>query len=356
MLWFARDQGQSILIPDPSTKVIYPNPRHLRAFVALTELGSFSAAAEAVHLGQPALSQAIANLEELVGVRLLERTSRSVRLTPAGEEFLIDARRVLDANERLIRRGAEWAHVRRGRIALLTVPSVAHRLLPALVREFNARHPEVKVEVHDHADPVLKQRLERGEGDLAILTHNDNAAGRPALPFLRDRFRVVFPAGHPFANEKQVDSSQLADEQLILLRRGALFRSFMDSVISRLTLAHQPIEVDQPGTLIGMVEAGLGVSLLPALSCPTPALKSVDSRPLGRPDVFRLLAFAVPVAEPMPAIEEFVRIALAYLSQNAVEMPEGCQLLPIGPGRLKTFFKIRGIAPADSAMSKPTPD
>jgi LysR family transcriptional regulator, carnitine catabolism transcriptional activator len=319
--------------------MIYPNPRHLRAFVALAETRSFSAAAEAVHIGQPALSQAIAKLEEQVGVRLIERTTRSVKLTPAGEEFLVDVRRVLEATERMMARGAEWGQVQRGRIELLAIPSMAHRLLPRLVREFAKRHENVIVDVHDHADPVLRQRLGRGEGDLAIITQGENAGTLATLPFLRDRFRVVIPANHPFAKQDVVEASELAGERLILLRRGALFRSYADAAISGLNLVQPPVEVDQPGTLTGMVEGGLGISLLPSLSCPSPALRSVTSRPLARPDVFRLVAFALPPErEAMPAVQEFVRAAVEFLAGHAEQLPEGCELIPVGAQRLKKFF------------------
>lgn len=321
--------------------MIYPNPRHLRAFVAVVETGSFSAAAEAVHVGQPALSQAVAKLEELVSVRLIERTTRSVRLTPAGEEFLVDARRVLEANERLVRRGSEWAQVRRGRLDLLAIPSVAHRLLPALVREFAKQHGDVTVDVHDHPDPVLKQRLDRGEGDLAIVTHGGDAGGHTGLPFLRDRFRVVITAGHPLVRQDMVEAAQLAGEQLILLRRGTLFRSYMDVALSTLSLRHPPVEVDQPATLNGMVEAGMGIALLPALYCPTPALRSVTTRPLIRPEVSRLIAFTQPTErEPMPAVQAFVRIALGFLATNGAKLPDGCDLLPVSAQRVKKFFSV----------------
>jgi LysR family carnitine catabolism transcriptional activator len=327
--------------------VIYPNPRHLRAFTALADTGSFSAAAEAVHLGQPALSQAIAKLEETVGVRLIERTTRSVRLTPAGEEFLVEARRVLEAYERMILRGTEWAHLRRGRIELLTVPSMAHRLLPALVREFTAMHDGVRIDFHDHADPVLRQRLDRGEGDLAILSQGGPVATPALLPFLRDRFRVVLPRDHPLAAKEMIEASQLTGERLILLRRGALFRSYMDAVISGLPLVQEPIEVEQSGTLTGMVEAGLGVSLLPALSCPSPALQSVVSRPLARPEVSRIIAFALPPdREPMPAVQAFVRSAFDYLAANLDKLPEGCELLPASAHRIRKFLAARPAVPS----------
>ena len=352
MLWSPNFSIKSILAPHLSIYMIYPNPRHLRAFVALAETGSFSAAAEAVHIGQPALSQAIAKLEEQVGVRLIERTTRSVRFTPAGEEFLVDVRRVLDATEQMMSRGAEWASMRRGRVELLTLPSMAYRLLPALVRDFKKEHGNVEVSVHDHADPVLRLRLQRGEGDLAIITQSEGAGAVSALPFLRDRFRVVVGAKHPFAQQRAVEASQLAGEQLILLRRGALFRSYMDAAISSLTLLQAPIEVDQPGTLTGMVEGGLGISLLPALSCPSPALRSVRSVPLTGPEVFRQIAFALPPGrEPMPAVQAFVRSALAFLAAHTSKLPEGCELLPVSSQRMQKFFQARPAPPTTAPSS-----
>jgi LysR family transcriptional regulator, carnitine catabolism transcriptional activator len=186
----------------------------------------------------------------------------------------------------------------------------------------------------------LRVRLERGEGDLAIVSLSDTSGTPAALPFLRDRFRVVIPSNHRFARQEVVEASQLAGERLILLRRGALFRSYMDAAISALTLAHAPIEVDQPGTLTGMVEGGLGISLLPALSCPTPALRSVMSRPLVRPEVFRLVAFAQAADRAaMPSIQEFVGTALAYLAANTNQLPEGCELLPVSAQRIRKFFR-----------------
>lgn len=339
MLWLGHSCSKSILFGNLSGKVIYPNPRHLRAFVALADAGSFGAAAEAVHIGQPALSQAIARLEGQVGVRLIERTTRSVRLTEAGEEFLVDARRVLQEMERMMSRGAEWAQARRGRIELLAIPSMAHRLLPHLVREFSREHGNVAIDVYDHADPVLRQRLQRGEGDLAIVTQGESDGALPSLPFLRDRFRVVVAASHPLARQETVDASQLAGERLILQRRGALFRSYTDAITGTLALAQPPIEVDQPGTLTGMVEGGLGIALLPSLSCPSPALRSVTSRPLARPEVARQVAFVLPPQrEPLPVVQEFVRAALDFLSAQADRLPEGCERLPVSAQKLKKFF------------------
>lgn len=320
--------------------MIYPNPRHLKSFVALAETGSFSAAAATVHIGQPALSQAIVGLEDLVGVRLIERTTRSVRLTPAGEEFLVDARRVLDANGHLLARSTQWARAHRGRVEVLAIPSVAHRLLPLLVKDFASAYPEVRVQVHDHPDPVLRQRLERGEGDVAIMTLTQDGASQATLPFLRDNFRVLVASGHPLARHKVVNLKHLANESLILLRRGAMLRSYMDVAIGPLKLQRPPVEVDQIGTLVGMVEAGLGVALLPAMGCPSSALRTVVNLPLHPASVHRLIAFVLPAGrECMPVVQSFVSDALSSLGKQRGRLPQGCELLPIGRNKLRAFVE-----------------
>lgn len=337
--------------PQLLRKMIYPNLRHLRAFVAIAETGSFVAAAEAVHLGQPALSQAISNLESQLGVRLLERTSRSLRLTPAGEEFLVDARRVVESVTRMMERGSDWADAKRGRLELLAVPSVAYRLLPTLVREFKALHPEIEVNVHDHRDAVLRQRLERGEGDLAIVSQSSDSTAKSDLPFLRDRLQVLCPAKHPLSSQESVHASELSDEQLILLRRGAVFRSFADAALNSITLNKAPLEVDQPLTLSGMVEAGLGVALMPAMSCPSAALTSVSARPLSKPDVHRMLAFSLPTGrEPMPVVQKFVQVSLAVLEKNPELLPTGCDFLKVSVQKMRRFLAIPRREPPGKAQ------
>lgn len=315
------------------------NPRHLRAFIAVAETGSFHRAAEFIHIGQPALSQAIAGLEDRVGVRLIERTTRALRLTAAGEEFLVDARRVIEANERLLARGGEWAQLRRGRIELLAIPSIAHRLLPALVKRFAQAHPGVRVEVRDHPDPALRERLARGEGDLTILTPTQEIARHPVLPFLRDRFRVLLPAGHPLARLAAIDVSQLAGQRLVLLRRGALLRSYMDGALAGVELTEPALEVDQMATLVGMVEAGLGVAMVPALGCPSPALRSVVNRPMRRGAVSRPIAFALPPGqEPTRAVQAFLASALESVTGATAGLPPGCDRLPVSASRLRRFL------------------
>lgn len=319
--------------------MIYPNPRHLRAFVAVATSASFGAAAREVHLGQPALSQAIANLEELVGVALLERTTRAVSLTPAGQDFLEDARRVLAENERLMRRGSDWASARRGTLKVLSILSVAQRLLPVVVHEFSHARESARVEVFDVPDPLLRERLSRREGDLAFISETNIGAAEAVLPFLRDPFYCVFPAAHRFAELASITSRRLAAEQLILPRRGTVLRSYVDGAVSRLELRHPPIEADHLATLVGLVEGGVGVCLIPALSCPPPALRSVLFRPLVHPKIFRRVAFARPRDQaPMPLTGSFVRLTIELLESGRLPLPIGVELIRPSPNAVDDFL------------------
>jgi len=322
--------------------VIYPNPRHLRAFLAVASSASFGAAAREVHMGQPALSQAIANLERVVGVALLDRTTRYVQLTPAGQDFLEDARRVLAEYERLMQRGSEWASARRGRLRILSILSVAQRLLPTLVRTFSQCHPGVDVEVFDVPDPSLHERLERREGDLAFISETDLGRGELTLPILQDPFCCIFPPEHPFAALPRVPSRLLAAEQLILPRRGKVLRSYVDGAVSRLKLAQRPIEVENLATLIGMVESGVGIALIPALSCPRAVTGGVLSRPLEQPRITRHVAIAR-LSEPavMPASQAFVAHVLRELGSGTFSLPEGVQYLKPPARDVATFLSHR---------------
>lgn len=319
--------------------MIYPNPRHLRAFVLLAECRSFSVAASQLHIGQPGLSQAIAKLEEIVGVRLLERSTRAVRLTRAGEEFLIDATRVLGEMERLISHGSGWAQAGRGHLSLLTVPSVAHQLLAGIVLEFGSRYPNVQIAFHDHVDPILRERMAQGEGDLAVVTDPGTREYGPFLPLVRDDFRVVLPAQHPLAAQESIELRQLAKERFVLQRRSALLRALVDPALARLRLTCQPIEVNQTLTLLGMVEAGLGVSLLPGLVCPSPSLRSVVTRPLVRPSVSRVIGFVRSRERvAMPALQAFVHVALEHVETHAQALPAGVHPVRRDSAALAEFF------------------
>ena len=318
----------------------YPNLRHMRVFTEVARLKSFAAAAQNLHVSQSAVSQAIAKLEQQLGVVLIARTHREVALTQAGEDLLAAAQRILEDVERIMRHGTEWAGLRRGSLRLLSIPSIAHRILPGIVGMFRERHPSIAVEVSDDKDRPLRQRVEAGDGDLAFLTCDSTEQAFRTLPLLLDRFLVLCPRNHPFARRRRIEESRLADVTLIMLKRGAMLRAYIDGVVTRLPRNQRVIEVDQTSTLIGMVEAGLGVALISGLACPSAALESVVTRPfVSNSEVTRLVGFARPADRlPSPAAAAFVLMTLEFLNHEQVALPNGVSLLPLSQADIDAFL------------------
>jgi DNA-binding transcriptional LysR family regulator len=201
--------------------------RLLRSFVAVAEELHFGRAALRLHLSQPALSVQVRKLEGSLGVELLTRTSRHVELTPAGEVLLVEARRLLIGAERAVDAARDAARGDRGRLVVGFVANAAGELTPLILGEFQARHPRVRVEVHqfDFADPVAG--LGDGTADVAFV--------RPPLPpedalqtdtlFVEPRV-LVASSRHPLAGEASVSVEQLLDEPFVARRAPAPWRDF----------------------------------------------------------------------------------------------------------------------------------
>lgn len=305
-------------------KVNYLNPKHLHAFVCVVDRGSMVKAAGELHLGQPALSQAITKLEQTAGFRLFDRTTRSLSLTPAGKVFYEGARNVLEQNQRMLANMQQWAQARRGSICLMSIPSVAQCLLPSTVSDFSLSHPEVKLDVHDLPDRQLAERIRVGQGDIAIQTKGFEDEGCRSLPLLTDPLRWIATDAHPLKSRKNIEPKDMVDETLIVLRRGAVFREMMEPLLHDQLSDVKTIEVDQPSTLLSMVSCGLGVALLPALCCPTSG--PVVHRSWQAGAVSRSILLTRPAGRAlMPAPREFVNLMLDQLVLGKIAVPEGVQ-------------------------------
>ena len=157
---------------------------------------------------------------------------------------------------------------------------------------------------------------------------------------LRDKFLILCPRSHPLAQRRQIKESDLADTTLIMLKRGAMLRDYIDRVVTRLPRSQRIIEVDQTPTLIGMVEAGLGVALISGLASPSPALTSVVTKPFSsNAEVTRLVGLARPAGRtPSGAAAAFVHITLEHLQRNKDALPHGVTLLAQRGDTVKAFL------------------
>ena len=264
----------------------------LQAFVAVADRGSFRAAAEQIHLSSPALSRRIEKLESILGARLFNRTTRDVELTPLGRVFLERARTALDDLESAMLSISDIAGSRRGRVTVACVPSAAIHFLPAVVHSFSEKYPLIRVRLIDEAAGQTLTSVASGECDFGISFMGNQIPGVDFEPILMDPFVLAMPRRHVFARRKSLSWADLGDERLISVARSSGNRQLLDDALAK--AGHNPsyvFEVNHIATLLGMVDAGLGLAAVPRLALPAshPTLTGVA---LKNPAVSRQLGLA----------------------------------------------------------------
>lgn len=260
--------------------------RQLQAFLALALSRNFTRAATAVHLSQPAFSALIRQLEESLGVRLFDRSTRHVALTAEGEEFEVAARRVLAEFEAAWSGMRERAARERGRVSIALLPSLAADWLPAVLADFRAAYPGIELAVADVLSEPCIEHVRGGRADFALAATRAETPELRAELFCSDHFHLVCPAAHPLAKLRDPRPRDLAPWPFIHLSRTSSVRQYIDAATHPQRLP-AVLEVDQLATVAGMVRAGLGVSVVPALTLYQFRSSDLAIRPLRWPGLTR---------------------------------------------------------------------
>lgn len=270
--------------------------KQLRAFAAVAREGSFTRAAQSLFLSQSALSALISGLESELGLRLLDRTTRRVLLTEAGQELVPTVERVLGDLDQAAHELRLAAQARRGRVRLGTTPLLAASMLPELMHSFAAAHPGIQLLLSDASADVLVAQLRQGELDLALATFDQ--AAEPDLELqtlLADPMVLVCHADHALAARRELGWAALLDEPLLLLKPGSGLRALVERSFAGLQARPRLAqEVSHISTALALAAAGLGVAVLPAyaLKAGGAAAQGLVGVPLVEPRVQRELALA----------------------------------------------------------------
>lgn len=264
----------------------------LQAFARIAELGSFQKAAQALHLSQSALSRRISKLETDLGVRLLDRTTRRVRLTAVGRDFLPQARRLIEELETSITGLRDMAKHGSGQVALACVPTAAMHILPPVIRDYSAKHPDNRIRILDvHANEVLQAVL-RGEAEFGLTLSGPDEPEIETEALFDDPFVLACHKDHPLAKRKTVKWAELAAHRVITVGRMSGNRALLDfGLPGNLPQQRWTYEVQHSfSTGLGLVEAGIGVIAVPMLALAGRKNSSLVSRPLVEPKLTRTLA------------------------------------------------------------------
>jgi DNA-binding transcriptional LysR family regulator len=266
-----------------------PTIRQLRAFVAVHQLRKLSAAAEKLFVTQSAVSMLIRQLEDGLGTRLFDRTTRSLQATAAASEMLPAAERILRDVDSLSADFRELAQLQRGRICLAITPTLASFLLPEAIRRFGEAHPGVRVVVDDCAPDQFVARILGEHVDFGIGTPERPGAEVETQTLMRDHLSLVCARGHALAaSKKPVRWADLAGHPVITVRPGYGIRPLIDATAAQAGVALEVVnEVSFLSTALWMTASGMGPSIMPSAFARAAGDAALVVRSLTAPRVSR---------------------------------------------------------------------
>ena len=300
----------------------------LQAFVAVAERASFRQAAADLFLSQPALSRRIEKLEESLGVKLFERTTRRVHLTNVGQTFLVNVRTALDALEDAVLGVADLAAHRTGTVTLACVPSAVWHFLPAVLKRFSERFPRIRVRIHDESAQDVLNLVLAGEADFGI---NFTGAENPEIvfePVYVESYVLAMRRDHRLARRKKLNWKDTVDERYISVAKSSGNRSVIDAALSG--VEKHPIifcEVNHVSGVLALVEAGLGVAAVPGLSVLPERQELVVGVPLVNPAINRTLGLITKRNHVMPPAARtlFDMLSEALLKRRITALTDGAR-------------------------------
>lgn len=273
--------------------------RHLRYFIAVAEHLHFSRAAEILHIAQPPLSQQIQSLENELGVPLFIRTRRSVQLTPAGQAFLVEAKKVIAQAERAITVAHQAHSGILGQLDIGFVGTAIAEVMPTILKAFRERYPLVATTLQNLITPEQVQALRAGQIQVGLLHPPFLDASLQVEIIRREPLVVVLPADHALATQEQIALAQLREEMFVMYPRAwnpGLFDQIMGLCQDAGFQMRSGQEASGWLSITSLVAASLGVSIVPASS--------------------QLLRNAGVVYRPLQGVTPTFDLALAWLSGN----------------------------------------
>src|SRR5512134_3100266 len=244
-----------------------PTLRQLRYLVAVAEHRHFGRAAEDCLVTQSTLSAGIRELEHVLGATLIARSSRTVALTPVGEEIVARAQNLLRAAEELVDAAHAGSRPLSGLLRLGVIPTVGPYLLPRVLPRLRQSYPDLRLYLREEQTAQVLEMLGRGRVDGGIIALPYATGDLETMLLGEDPLLVACPKSHPFATRRSIDSAELSHEQLMLLEDGHCLRNHALAACRLLPgQANEDLQATSLSTLTQMVGNGLGLTLIPQLA------------------------------------------------------------------------------------------
>lgn len=295
-----------------------PTLRQMRAFVALAKTGSFTLAAEFLHVTQAALSGLIKELELTLGARVVDRSTRKIALTEIGRELYPLFSKMLDDLDGAMVNIANHTNLRKGTVRIAAPQLMSCTLLPEVIAAYRRAHPEIAVRLVDCAVETVNARVLSGEVDFGVGPERDVASQVSAAVLFEMPFVLVCPKGHALAARKRVGWADLADYPFISLQGQFTERLLSDMHSSLRDVPLNPAnEVTFMTTALAMVSAGLGVTVCLPYAEPLVKLHKLHMKLLHEPDLTRrFFVYTREQRSLSPAADSFIAFLFKYVEAH----------------------------------------
>ncbi len=291
----------------------------IEAFCTVADCGSFKEAANALNITPSALSRRLVKLEDALGARLLDRTTRRVSVSTVGEEFLPEARRIIGAFQKSIEEMRDLISVRAGAVSIATNMTISDTILPRIVRQFRRQNPRVRISVTESSSPQALERVLNHECEFAVAQFG---AGHPDLafePLLDDYFVLVCHPDHPLAARKRITWADLDRHNFIRLRASSGTSGILERTLGAKTRhLSGDITIGHFSALLGLVGENLGVSVIPSLVVLKCAELGLATRPIKAPVVSRKLGIVTKRGKSLsPASQALAVVCRSLIQQSS---------------------------------------
>jgi DNA-binding transcriptional LysR family regulator len=288
--------------------------RQMRSFIAVAKLGSFTRAAEFLHVSQPTLTVQIKRLEEALQLRLFDRNPRLVNLTRVGRDLLPAFERTLQDLDSVLSDLKNVSTTRLGVVRIAALPSFASGVLPSSIRRFRKQNPGASFAVKDVIASALLGLVRSDEVDLGLTGGNVDFPDIEVLFRTSDEIVAVYPDGHPIAKFTRLTAERLAQFPIVMLDARTSVRAVTDQAFRLAKLMPTPVsEATYMMTAIGMVRAGIGITLLPASAREIAAEPNLRAKRINDPNFSRPVSLIKKKNRTLPPLSK----AFAdYLSRN----------------------------------------
>jgi len=255
----------------PAIGRIAMNLKDLKYLVALADTGHFGKAAERTFVSQPTLSAQLKKLEDYLGVKLVERQPKNIKLTEVGRQIVVRARRMLDEGDQIIALARNNTDPFVGKLKVGLIPTIGPYLLPRVMQKLRKALPHLGLMLYEHQTEALLRRLRDGEIDLGIMALPVAQEGMETRALYDEAFTVALPNNHPLAAKTAIKVADLKGQTLLLLEDGHCLRDQALEVCSRIEVHEaEDFRATSLETLRQMVVAGLGITLLPETAVESP--------------------------------------------------------------------------------------